>query len=66
MTARPSSQAVRRVIVLEEDLEIAPDFFQLFGACAPLLDDPAGLATGADNSFSRPALFVLCCMENHC
>ena len=25
----------------EEDLEIAPDFFDMFGATAPLLDDPA-------------------------
>jgi hypothetical protein len=25
----------------EEDLEIAADFFELFGATAPLLDDPA-------------------------
>ena len=28
-------------ITREEDLEIAPDFFQMFGATAPLLDDPA-------------------------
>ena len=32
---------MQRVIVLEEDLEIAPDFFELFGATAALLDDPA-------------------------
>lgn len=25
----------------EEDLEIAADFFEMFGATAPLLDDPA-------------------------
>ena len=31
---------MQRVIVLEEDLEIAPDFFELFGATAALLDDP--------------------------
>ena len=32
---------MKRVIVLEEDLEIAPDFFEMFGATAHLLDDPA-------------------------
>jgi len=32
--------AFRRVIILEEDLEIAPDFFDYFAATAPLLDDP--------------------------
>lgn len=30
-----------RVIILEEDLEIAPDFFDYFAATAPLLDDPS-------------------------
>lgn len=31
----------RRVIVLEEDLQIAPDFFEFFAAVAPLVDsDP--------------------------
>ncbi|CAM9106826.1 unnamed protein product, partial [Heterosigma akashiwo] len=39
-----------RVIVLEEDLEVAPDFFELFGALAPLLDtDPTLLAASAWN-----------------
>lgn len=32
--------AIQRVIVLEEDLQVAPDFFALFVALAPLLDDP--------------------------
>eukprot|EP01046_Picozoa_sp_COSAG06_P058368 COSAG06_NODE_11697_length_1476_cov_1.461147_1_plen_116_part_00 len=29
------------LVCSEEDLEIAPDFFEMFGATAPLLDDPA-------------------------
>lgn len=28
-------------LLREEDLEIASDFFDMFGATAPLLDDPA-------------------------
>eukprot|EP00614_Pseudopedinella_elastica_P017488 CAMPEP_0172646200 /NCGR_PEP_ID=MMETSP1068-20121228/240118_1 /TAXON_ID=35684 /ORGANISM="Pseudopedinella elastica, Strain CCMP716" /LENGTH=563 /DNA_ID=CAMNT_0013460453 /DNA_START=279 /DNA_END=1970 /DNA_ORIENTATION=+ len=32
--------AAQRVLLLEEDLEIAPDFFDYFAATAPLLDDP--------------------------
>ena len=39
--------------MLEEDLEIAPDFFDYFGATAPLLDDPAenllGVSAWNDN-----------------
>jgi len=35
------SSAVERVIVLEEDLEVAPDLFDFFAATAPLLDDPS-------------------------
>jgi len=31
---------VQRVIVVEEDIEIAPDFFELFSATASLLMDP--------------------------
>jgi hypothetical protein len=31
-----------RVIILEEDLLISPDFFDYFAATAPLLDDPDG------------------------
>ena len=43
-----------RVIILEEDLHIAPDFFSYFSAVAPLLDqDPTLLAASAfnDNGF---------------
>lgn len=43
-----------RVIILEEDLQIAPDFFEFFAATAPLLDnDPQLLAVSAwnDNGF---------------
>ena len=35
--------ATRRVIVLEEDLEVAPDFFDFFAAVAPALDGDATL-----------------------
>lgn len=44
-----------RVIILEEDLRIAPDFFDYFEATAPLLDsDPKLLAVSAfnDNGYS--------------
>eukprot|EP00639_Heterosigma_akashiwo_P032827 CAMPEP_0194744222 /NCGR_PEP_ID=MMETSP0296-20130528/100739_1 /TAXON_ID=39354 /ORGANISM="Heterosigma akashiwo, Strain CCMP2393" /LENGTH=381 /DNA_ID=CAMNT_0039656335 /DNA_START=1392 /DNA_END=2538 /DNA_ORIENTATION=+ len=45
-----------RVIVLEEDLEVAPDFFELFGALAPLLDtDPTLLAASAWNDNGQRA-----------
>ncbi len=41
---------VQRVIILEEDLEIAPDFFEFFAATAHLLDaDPSVLAVSAWN-----------------
>jgi len=41
---------VGRVIILEEDLEIAPDFFEFFGAMAPLVDsDPTLLCASAWN-----------------
>ncbi|KAL7558425.1 hypothetical protein ACA910_015767 [Epithemia clementina (nom. ined.)] len=40
----------QRVIVLEEDLQIAPDFFDYFAALSPLLDhDPSLLAISAYN-----------------
>jgi alpha-1,3-mannosyl-glycoprotein beta-1,2-N-acetylglucosaminyltransferase len=40
----------QRVIILEEDLHIAPDFFEYFRAMAPLLDsDPSLLAASAFN-----------------
>lgn len=38
-----SLPSVRRVIILEEDLVVAPDFFELFAATAPLLDRDATL-----------------------
>jgi len=34
-----------RVIILEEDLEIAPDFYEYFGALSPLLDQDEQLLT---------------------
>ena len=37
--------AVNRVIILEEDLEIAPDFFEYFAATSPLLDADPTLLT---------------------
>lgn len=41
---------VSRVIILEEDLQIAPDFFEFFGAVAPLVDsDPSILCASAWN-----------------
>lgn len=44
------ANSVCQVIVLEEDLEIAPDFFNFFGALAPLLDtDPTLMAISAWN-----------------
>jgi alpha-1,3-mannosyl-glycoprotein beta-1,2-N-acetylglucosaminyltransferase len=45
-----SLPTVKRVIILEEDLLIAPDFFELFTATAPMLDtDPTLLAVSAWN-----------------
>jgi alpha-1,3-mannosyl-glycoprotein beta-1,2-N-acetylglucosaminyltransferase len=45
-----STTGVHRVIILEEDLVIAPDFFELFAATAHLLDsDPMLLAVSAWN-----------------
>ena len=45
------------VIVLEDDLELAPDFFDYFRACAPLLDrDPTIRIVSAWNDNGRPAL----------
>ena len=46
--------SVRRVIILEEDLVIAPDFFELFAATKGLLDeDPSLLAVSAWNDNGR-------------
>ena len=40
----------KRVIILEEDLDIAPDFFEYFGSLAPMLDsDPSLLTISAYN-----------------
>jgi hypothetical protein len=40
----------KRVIILEEDLEIAPDFFSFFASVAPFVDtDPTVLAASAWN-----------------
>jgi alpha-1,3-mannosyl-glycoprotein beta-1,2-N-acetylglucosaminyltransferase len=45
------------VIVLEDDLELAPDFFDYIGACVPLLDrDPTIRTVSAWNDNSCPAL----------
>ncbi|CAM9352808.1 unnamed protein product [Phaeothamnion confervicola] len=42
--------ATDKVIILEEDLKIAPDFFEYFSALAPLLDaDPQLMAVSAWN-----------------
>ena len=38
-----NASRTHRVILLEEDLEIAPDFFEYFAATAPLLDADASL-----------------------
>ncbi|CAB9519040.1 Alpha-1,3-mannosyl-glycoprotein 2-beta-N-acetylglucosaminyltransferase [Seminavis robusta] len=49
----------QRVIILEEDLRIAPDFFGYFEATAPLLDaDPHLLAVSAfnDNGYQNQAV----------
>lgn len=48
---------VRRVIILEEDLAIAPDFYEMFAAMMPLLDsDPSLLAASAWNDNGQPRL----------
>ncbi|KAA0152610.1 hypothetical protein FNF29_03837 [Cafeteria roenbergensis] len=45
-----------RVIVLEDDLEIAADFFEYFSAVAPVLDaDSTLLAASAYNDIGQPA-----------
>jgi hypothetical protein len=44
----------KRVVILEEDIDIAPDFFEFFSAVAPLVDsDPNVLCASAwnDNGF---------------
>lgn len=43
-----------RVIILEDDLEIAPDFFEYFSAVAPLVEsDPTILAASAYNDIGQ-------------
>ncbi|GMH54000.1 hypothetical protein TrRE_jg4528 [Triparma retinervis] len=37
---KSSPEATKRVIILEEDIEVAVDFFKMFEALAPMLDDP--------------------------
>jgi len=36
---------IDKVIILEEDLDIAPDFFNYFGSLSRLLDDDTNLLT---------------------
>nr|XP_027230406.1 protein O-linked-mannose beta-1,2-N-acetylglucosaminyltransferase 1-like [Penaeus vannamei] len=44
----------RKVIVLEEDLRVSPDFFSYFGQLAPLLDrDPTSYCASAWNDLSN-------------
>lgn len=45
---------IQRVIILEEDLQISPDFFEFFAATAPILDEDKSLLTVSawnDNGF---------------
>ena len=39
--------AIEKVVILEEDLEIAPDFFSYFAAIASLLDQDPSLMPGS-------------------
>ena len=39
-----------RVIVLEEDIEVAPDFFRYFERISPMLDDPDAPVFGVNVS----------------
>jgi alpha-1,3-mannosyl-glycoprotein beta-1,2-N-acetylglucosaminyltransferase len=49
-SATPGYPRPDRVLILEEDLHISPDFFEYFGQMAPLLDqDPTLLAVSAFN-----------------
>ena len=55
--SRPSPTPHGRVIVLEEDLEIAPDFFGFFAAVAPVVDgDAASLAAGLERQRAAAAV----------
>ncbi len=50
-------QGLKRVIVLEDDLEVAPDFFGYFRAAARLMDrDPTVWTVSAWNDNSYPSL----------
>jgi len=43
-------EGVERVIILEEDIDISPDFFEFFLALSPMYDsDPSLLAVSAWN-----------------
>ncbi len=51
-----SDAFIKRVIILEEDLEIASDFFEYFAATAPILDTDATLLAASawnDNGFNN-------------
>ena len=41
------STVPQRVIILEEDLEIAPDFFSFFAATAPIVESDASVLTAS-------------------
>ena len=50
-----SSKPVKRVIILEEDLEISPDFFEYFGAVMKLVDEDGSLLAASafnDNGYA--------------
>ena len=42
------TQMARRVIILEDDLEVAPDFLEYFAAMAPLLDRDDSIMAAAE------------------
>lgn len=48
-------RSVKRVILVEDDLEVAVDFFDYFNAVAPIVDsDTTVLAASAWNDLGRP------------
>lgn len=52
-----SDRIVKRVIILEEDLQIAPDFFEYFASVVELVDwDPTVLAASAWNDNGQTSL----------
>jgi alpha-1,3-mannosyl-glycoprotein beta-1,2-N-acetylglucosaminyltransferase len=51
-----SGTAVKRVIILEEDLQIAPDFFEFFASTVNILDEDSsllGVSAWNDNGMSK-------------